>query len=142
MSPLLETRLAIYLALLRMEVIAYLNGLENAPYWVQYVFKYQEPGSSSLPETPRVDFRGVLSSRLGPYLSDDIAEALVRFTCIITIHGVPNHTKRADSTCFFFSFFFFQLLLESTLTKPEEATLLFEYPDGESLAIAVPYPSS
>jgi hypothetical protein len=103
MSPLLETRIAIYLALIRMEVMAYLNGLEDAPYWVQCLFKYQEPGSSSLPETPRVDFRGVLSSRLGPYLSNDIVEALVRFTFIITLHRVPNYTKRA----YYYYFFIF-----------------------------------
>ncbi len=110
MSPLLETRLAIYLALIRMEVIAYLNGLENAPYWLQYLFKYQEPGSSSLPETPRVDVRGVLSSRLGPYLSDDIVEALVRFT-FDHHHNSNSWSAESHATCLLTYFFHVLLAL-------------------------------
>merc|ERR1711935_1317788 len=35
MSPLFETRIAIYLTLFRMDVMSYFEGVENAPMWVR-----------------------------------------------------------------------------------------------------------
>ena len=77
LSPAFETRMAIYVSLIRMDIMAYFEDGEGAPFWVQYLFKVQQPGLTDLPSTPELDLRGVLSTHAAPYLPQDILNALV-----------------------------------------------------------------